>query len=200
MAYLMDTTTTQPQTREAWLQAFTAQAAQAFASQGYDLPTNVRVGVGFTSKGARGKAIGQCWSNECSADNTFEIFIVPSLDQAERVADVLTHELCHAQVGLAAGHGKAFGKVARAMGLEGKLTATTGGKAFKLWSDPILAFLGPYPHAKLTGRDSSVKKTQTTRMLKVACECGYQVRMTRKWLDDVGAPDCPACLVTMTCE
>jgi len=38
---------------------------------------------------------------------------------------------------------------------------------------------------------SSKPKTQGTRMLKVVCqECGCVVRMTRKWLDEVGEPTC----------
>lgn len=38
------------------------------------------------------------------------------------------------------------------------------------------------------------KKKQSTRMIKASCpECGYTVRVTRKWLDTAGAPICPAC-------
>ncbi|MDQ2079513.1 hypothetical protein RA307_04905 [Xanthobacteraceae bacterium Astr-EGSB] len=33
---------------------------------------------------------------------------------------------------------------------------------------------------------------QATRMLKCEClDCGYIVRVTRKWIDAVGAPHCP---------
>lgn len=41
------------------------------------------------------------------------------------------------------------------------------------------------------GDESSRPKKQTTRLLKVECgQCGYTVRLTRKWLD-VGPPGCP---------
>ena len=34
---------------------------------------------------------------------------------------------------------------------------------------------------------------QTTRQFKAQCEtCGYTIRISRKWLAEVGAPDCPA--------
>lgn len=57
--------------------------------------------------------------------------------------------------------------------------------------DKIASRLGDYPHSKLNPAESPIKK-QTTRMLKVECpESGYLVRMTRKWLDEVGAPKCP---------
>lgn len=39
---------------------------------------------------------------------------------------------------------------------------------------------------------TNAPKKQTTRLLKVACaECGYPARVTRKWLDEKGAPHCP---------
>ena len=35
-------------------------------------------------------------------------------------------------------------------------------------------------------------KKQSSRLLKAECEsCGYTVRVTRKWVDQVGAPHCP---------
>jgi len=48
--------------------------------------------------------------------------------------------------------------------------------------------IGRYPHAELT--HSNAAKKQGCRLLKVACECGCVVRMTRKWLDEVGPPTC----------
>jgi len=37
---------------------------------------------------------------------------------------------------------------------------------------------------------SNAAKKQGCRLLKVVCECGCVVRMTRKWLDEVGPPTC----------
>ena len=49
--------------------------------------------------------------------------------------------------------------------------------------------LGPYPHAVLSGQNH---KKQGTRLLKCEClVCGYTVRITQKWIDDVGLPVCP---------
>ena len=48
----------------------------------------------------------------------------------------------------------------------------------------------PYPHSKLNVTLET--KPQTTRMIKCECAtCGFVVRTTRKWLDEVGAPHCP---------
>lgn len=188
--------------REAWAQAFMQArlTMTAFLDAGAPIPRNVRIGVGWTSKGMRAKAIGECYSTACSRDGSFEIILSPHLEDAHVVAAILTHELVHAAVGLECGHKGAFAKAARGVGLEGKLTATHGGEAFLAWAGPVLEALGPYPHATLYGAASSGPKKQTTRYLKVSCPCGYTVRMSRKWLDTVGAPDCPACQETMTCE
>jgi hypothetical protein len=74
---------------------------------------HIRVAIGFTSAGRKGKAIGECWDNRLSADGHFEIFIRPDLAHAAdampaQIAAILAHELVHAAVGIPAGHGKAF--------------------------------------------------------------------------------------------
>lgn len=180
-------------TRESWLIAATDALRPLLADAGAELPA-VRVSVGFP-KGTRGKgahAIGQCWTHTCSGDGTHEIFISPELAEPARVLDVLAHELCHAAVGIDAGHRRPFVQLARAIGLDGRPTATIAGDAFTAWAAAPLAALGDYPHAMLTpgGRSSGPKK-QTTRMLKLECpSCGMVIRTTRKWLDAAGAPRC----------
>jgi hypothetical protein len=60
--------------------------------------------------------------------------------------------------------------------------------ALKTRLKEVTAAIGPYPHAELT--HSNATKKQSCRLLKVACECGCVVRITRKWLDEVGPPTC----------
>ena len=56
--------------------------------------------------------------------------------------------------------------------------------------------LGPYPHAKMNLSKKSKGEKPGSRLIKVACpKCGYVARVTRKWLDDIGAPICPSCKV-----
>jgi hypothetical protein len=178
-------------TREQWLNDFAAAARPQFEAAGAPLPENVRVSVGFPSTGRKGKRIGECWSDTCSEDGRFEIFIHPTLAVSERVADVLTHELIHAAVGLAAGHGPAFRKVAVALGLTGKMTATVAGPAWTAWAAPVLETLGPIPHGSLRSGGNGEKK-QTTRMIKVVCNtCKFTFRTTAKWIEgrDLVCPD-----------
>ena len=183
------------QTRERWLlSAATMLDSSLFAPNGAIMP-NYRVSVGWPRRGKKG-TIGQCWSDKASEDKHHEIFISPTLDDGAKVLSTLAHEMVHACVGLEAKHGKAFRKVAIAIGLEGKMTSTVASEAFKHATAQGLTELGPYPHARLNVNDSTRQKAGT-RLLKVQCPaCGYTVRTTRKWLD-LGAPICPTDMESM---
>ena len=184
--------------RESWLNRVAQRMAPLFESLDAPLPSRVRVAIGFTSRGAKGKAIGECWDNRLSADGHFEIFIRPDLAHAPdampaQIAAILAHELVHAAVGIPAGHGAAFKRVALGLGLVGPMRATTPGDAFLAAVAPILHAIGPLPHARLdTAGESTAPKKQATRLLKCECAaCGYTVRTARKWLEQAGAPLCP---------
>ena len=178
-------------TREEWLMAFTKRATPIFEKAGYDVPAHIRMAVGFTSTGARGKRIGECWTDECSEDGAFEIFIDPKLGDASRIADVLTHELIHAIVGIEAGHKKPFVDCMKAVGLIGKPTATLAGPDWHKWADPIIDDLGKLPHAAIKPGSNGTKK-QTTRMIKCECgSCGFTFRTSAKWLEGGAELRCP---------
>ncbi len=68
--------------RESWLNAVAAGMAPLFEALDAPLPAHIRVAIGFTSAGRKGKAIGECWDNRLSADGHFEIFIRPDLAHA----------------------------------------------------------------------------------------------------------------------
>ncbi len=165
-------------TREQWLNAFTDKARPIFAKRGFELPVKIRVSVGFMFRSP--KAIGQCWAESASADGHREVFINPTQADSARVADILTHELCHTLFGPEEKHGKEFKRAAYGMGLEGKATATVAGDDWRAWAFPILAALGPIPHGALDPMSSGIKK-QTTRLLKCECDvCGFIFRATAK--------------------
>lgn len=182
-------------TRERWLlSAATALDSALFAPAAAILPP-YRVSCGWPRRGKRG-TIGQCWSDKASEDKHHEIFISPALADAPKVLSTLAHEMIHASVGLEAKHGKTFRRVALAIGLEGKMTSTMAGEAFKRMTIPILTDLGPYPHAKLNVADSARQKAGT-RLIKAECPgCGYIIRTTKKWAA-FGFPICPICKIQM---
>lgn len=168
-------------TREEWLNAFATAARPVFKQRGFELPEKVRISVGFMFRSP--KAIGQCWHEAASADGHREIFINPTQADSARVADILTHELCHTLFGPEEKHGKNFKAAAYGMGLEGKATATVAGDGWREWANPILEALGPIPHAALDPSLSGQKK-QSTRLLKCECDtCGFIFRATAKHLN-----------------
>jgi hypothetical protein len=187
------------ETREAWLNAFVDAARPHFEAAGSPIPLNVRVSIGFTSTGHKGSSIGECWSNEASDDNHYEIFISPTNQTDSRIADILTHELCHAALGMAAGHGKAFKALATGLGLEGKMTATTAGEGWYSWAAPILEHLGPMPYAAIKDGMTPPRKKKKTYLLKVECDaCGWLARVTASHCHDGMAcplPDCDGGLI-----
>lgn len=191
-------------TRETWLVAAVDTLAALFAEHDIELP-EVRVSCGWPASGGRAqkrKTIGQCWSTKSASDGVNQVFISPVLDEPGKVLGVLVHELIHAVDDCKSGHKTAFARMARQLGLEGKMTETNVGPALAERLTTVAEELGTYPHSAISGDSGSeTPKKQGTRMLK--CECpntGYVVRTTRKWLDELGAPICPCCQVPMELE
>ena len=184
---------TKHNTREAWLtEAIALLGAEVFGPVGETLPA-VRVSVGWPGgRGQKNSVIGQCWASRAAEDGVAQIFVSPVLSDGVRVLDVLVHELVHAIDDCQSGHRGRFAKIARAVGLEGKLTATVAGEALSETLKGIVARLGDFPHGALVNpAETSGPKKQGTRMLKVECpNDGYIVRTTQKWLD-LGVPTCP---------
>jgi hypothetical protein len=184
------------ETREEWLVAAVDAMRPLFKSHEYVIPA-LRVTCGWPSSRAlsrKKRCLGECWSKESSTDKKPQIFISPYLDEAASdtgVLATLVHEVVHAVVGNKEGHNKVFGKCARAVGLEGKLTSTNAGEELVSAMEDWSKSLGEYPHARLDLLKRPTKK-QTTRMVKCECgTCGYTVRTSRKWLEETGAPICP---------
>lgn len=177
--------TAQFKTREEWMNAFAKRCRPKFDEVGYPLPENIRFSIGFPSAGAKGKAIGECWTSTASKDGQFEIFVSPFMGDTSRIADIQVHEMVHAAVGLDKKHGPIFKKCATAVGLEGKMTATVAGPEFHKWAGPIIDKLGPIPHAELSGMTNG-KKQDKNRHIKCKCnECELIFRMSRKSIDSI---------------
>ena len=177
--------------RETWLMKGIEAVRPMFEELGATIPEKVRVTCGWPSRSAgasKKRRIGECWSSSVSGDGTAEIIISMVLDDPVNVLDVLVHELVHAALPDGTGHGPKFRKLAIALGLTGKMTATEAGPELKAKLEKISKKLGEYPHAKL---DFSNVKKAGTRMIKAACPtCGYTVRLSRKWIE-VATPRCP---------
>ena len=194
---------------------FVVQAAARFKSKGFALPPldKIKITCGWPSiggTGARSRRVGEAWHPKASAAGEYHIFINPSqveIGGPDGVAGIVYHELVHVSNYYTypdddPGHGPKFRQCAKAIGLEGKMTATTAGESLVKEIEKIHAKLGDYPHAKL---DFQRGKKQTTRMIKCYCpgtECTddkgktYTVRTTRAWLE-LETPSCPVCYIKM---
>lgn len=181
-------------TREQWLLAGLELVKPEFTRIGQKVPKRIRVSCGFPSKnplGNKKRRIGECWADKASKGKFFEIFISPTLDKPFDVLDTLVHEVVHAVVGLECGHKGEFRKVAKAVGLTGKMSQASAGPELKERLYALLNELGDYPHDELSKMTNGRKK-DTCRLLKAECPgCGYVIRVTRKWMEKAGLPTCP---------
>jgi hypothetical protein len=157
-------------------------------------PKKLRISCGFPSRrGASAKkmVIGQAWSPPASEDGSWQIFINPVLISREDVLATLVHEIVHCCLPLGSGHGPKFRALAVAVGLEGKMTATSASPALAKTLKGLKLPTKKYPHSKLSAaRPEGAPKKQGTRMLKVFCpDCGWTCRATAKWISE-GLPTC----------
>lgn len=187
-------TTSHLPNREQWLQSAIRYLRRTFSAQtNLTLPPTVHVSVGFPSTRALSSSkrrIGECWHAQASSDGHPHVFISPLLHDGVEVLSTLVHELIHA-AGIKSRKAN-FKTPAIALGLVGKMTATTPGPELTESLKQLLTKLGGYPHSGLTASDRPTKK-QTTRLLKAACsndDCGAIIRLTQKVIDTPGLPIC----------
>lgn len=135
-----------------------------------------------------GRVIGRAWP---ASHDAHHMFVSAALSDAVQVLATLLHEMIHLAVGVKEKHNKVFGKAARAVGLVGKLTATTAGPELAEYLKSLDAQLGGYPHKPLTARITN----KTGRDNRVACRSindeGYKVLIARKWVECHGFPKDP---------
>jgi hypothetical protein len=211
----MENTTTL--NREGWLTEFATRVAPIIESRtGLKVPMDkIRVSCSFprtraTPNRKGGYTTGVCMHGDGHKSGLHELFInplkanvLPVRDGDQGVGDILIHEILHASLPVKTGHKAAFARAAKAMGLEGKPTATTAGpEAIKIIESITEQIGQDYPHEALDGQWG---RKQGTRLLKVQCiDCGYTneqgngytARITMTWLE-IGLPTCP-CGQTMS--
>lgn len=121
------------------------------------------------------------------------MFISPKLNGFEAI-EVLVHEVVHLGAGLECGHRGAFKKIAQAVGLEGKMTATVAGENLAKQIRAWMADMPEYPHGPMTAAiegDPGKEKKPGSRLIKASCECcEYTMRIAQTWLD-IAVPVCP---------
>lgn len=170
---------TQYPCREAWLAAIlpdiTDWCLRAASQQGIDVEYQPVpfVSVGWPKRGKR-ETRAQVWYPQIAGARA-QIFVSPTEDDGVEVVGCLIHEIIHTIAGKEAGHRGAFRTIAQAVGLEGKMTATTPGSDLLSAIQELVAERGPYPHEALA--PSAPGEKQKTRYRKWICPiCGQIVR------------------------
>lgn len=195
---------------ESWLKALIDGLRPVYAAAGLTIPEKIRGAIAFTSRGkpggeklrsGRGMWPAECWPAAASTDGFVEIFIRADVADPLEIACILAHELIHACLP-GAKHGKAFRDAALRLGLEGQMRTALPGAAFRARLNEMIAACGPLPRDRLNFDRVTLAgieiddrpKKQTTRLLKAECgapACGYTVRVTARWVVDLGPPHCP---------
>jgi len=181
-------------TREVWLKEATLLIEkQILSKHNIKLPENWTVSVGFPAGSP--KAIGQAWDKEsCDDKKTYSLFISPVLGNQDKVnlLQVLLHEIIHIAVGIDQKHGGEFKRVARLVGLEGRLTAT-----YVSESNPLHAQLEnvyndvgwAYPHEVLLPKFKPKKERQSNILQLVSpSDSEYIIKMKKDIFENEGAP------------
>lgn len=177
--------------REAWLnKAKELLERKYFSKPSKALPPKLAISCGIP-KGSS-KAIGQCWDPTVTKDGTTQIFICPSQDDPIEILQILLHELIHACVGLSCGHKGDFARMARAVGLQGKLTATVVHKGTPLHNelDAMARKIGPYPHKAMTKQKRVVKRVKRVTLVSPQ-DPEYRVTICQSVLQEHGPPTDP---------
>ena len=188
-------------TREEYLNEAKKELAKIFKQNAnIKIHKKIKISCGFPISNNRPSSkssyrVGECWKVESSTNNFNEIFINPTIADSIEAIGILAHELIHATDNGESGHKNYFRKTALAIGLTGKMTATTIGDDLRLKIEGIVAKLGKYPHSAL---DISKRKKQTTRLIKIECiVCAAKFRTARSTLDNatvnISEANCIAC-------
>ena len=183
-----------------WLEKATQELQkQVFTPAKLRVPTKLRLNVGsMTGKGDRNHTLGCCYRKDV-AHGVNMITLNISTTQAKnsaRVLDVLVHELIHAIDNNKHGHKGEFKKMALAVGLEGKMTATVATKKLKKTLNGIVKKIGKFPTkaVSLEGLQKDVNrnlKLECDGTDEVACDHGFNINKTR--IQEMSSHTCLCC-------
>lgn len=177
--------------REKWLIQAVKVMIPLLKQNKATMPKKWAVSVGFPKGGFKNNpAIGECWDPKVSENQAFNMFISPILGDPIKVLATLLHEMIHAAVGLECKHTGEFRRVARAVGLQGKLTATYAEKGSLLHGElsRIAKELGHYPHKVMAPRQTPKKQGWFLLKLVSVNDPGYKFTIAPRLVEEFGMP------------
>jgi hypothetical protein len=186
-------------TREAWLHEASYLCVAAIKKTAADLNielTEPKNGYDVSMAPITSRrCIGLCYGASDCRDEKARIVIDVSLECPVRVIHVLLHELVHAYTN-GDGHRGRFPKIMKALGSEGKMTATVEGELQAEWiSERVLTLLPEWSsvHSVWSFKRRG-QRGKGSRLVKLQCMCcGCIFRMSNKWIEEAHALSCPCC-------
>jgi hypothetical protein len=175
-------------TREEWLQV----AAQALTDRALCARVNTGTRFSVGNPARPGRRMARLWDVATDTDGHRQVFISPLLDDKASVLAVLAFAITRARYESTGERisSSRWDALHRTMGF------VSAGLDYAVLPTPYMAnrlaelaeTLPDYPHDATTLRAT---RTQTTRMIKLSCSCGYVVRTTRTHIER-GLPSCPS--------
>ena len=198
---------TTPENREAWLTETARMiypvidaVAQSFAKDYRPVPfEDFAFACSITSGGSTQmrKVAGEIAYAEGTGNGKHEVRVAPSQDDSVQVLGVVIHEMIHA-FAIGDGHRGDFARIARFIGLKGKMTATyvekdaEKGDRLRCVVDSIINIVGEYPHQKVRAPVPRGKRGIGSRMLKIVCtDCDLVMRASGMQAEKIDRCDCP---------
>lgn len=136
-----------------------------------------------------GKVIGRAWP---ASHDAHHMFVSATMEDPVQVLGTLAHEMIHLAVGVQEKHNKVFGAAARAIGLEGKLTATHPGEELAVELKKIDELLAGYPHKPLNVKLKEKQSGPAVRRKFVSVnDPSYSLYISLGRVDEWGPPKDP---------
>ena len=175
--------------REQWLAGVSRAIAGWLQTMGAPLPP-CRVISGFPSRGRRSYNIAEAYPEEDGL--SFRLVVNPDATDPVQIAAAIAQQLAAIAAGSDQGAQYRFRQLAVSMGLRGTKRESPPGLLFGELVEPVLRTAGPLPTADTPATPILAIPKQSSRLVRVACsQCGYVVRVARKWLMEMGPPHCP---------
>lgn len=178
-------------TREEYLAEAVRRLAPLIEEHEAKMPEKWAISEGFPKGGFKNRpAIGECWDPEVSEEKISNMFISPILGDPIQRLGVVLHEMIHAAVGLKEKHAGNFRRVARAVGLKGKLTATFVEENTPLFEriSKLSLDLGVYPGKPMKPRKQPTLKKWFLVKLVSPNDPSYKFTIAPRLIDEFGMP------------
>ena len=184
-----------------WLQDSLPELQKSiFGPAKLTIPKKLRLNVGMMpgKTGQNNRTLGVCYKAHVNNGVNLITLNIATTDRenSERILDILCHEIIHAIDNNENGHGPVFKKMALAIGLEGKMTATTATKKLTKKLAKVVKKIGEFPEQAINLHGL---RQDTNRNIKLQCQgtedigCAHGFNTNKSRIKEIQLNHCLAC-------